>query len=62
MPLVIAFGLFTYFVHNVVDSDATYQSSYAVNDGQSDQVIFFDRLSHCLDRIVGTYRDGGLSS
>ena len=56
--LVIAFGLFTYFVHNVVDSDATYQSSYAVNDGQSDQVIFFDRLGHCLDRIVGTYRDG----
>ena len=49
--------LFAYFVHYVVDGDASDQASDTVYYRQGYQVVFLDRFGHLFDAVALAYRD-----
>ena len=51
--LVVAFVLFACLVHDVVEGNATHQTSYGVDHRHYRQVVFFEGDDHFVERLVG---------
>ncbi len=50
--LVVTFGLFTDFIHYVIDRNASHQTSDTVNNRNGNQVVLFNDLNHFIQRGV----------